>query len=47
MGLKIFNVIIWAIAGILNLTNDKISKLSYGLAWGVLMLYLIMYCFGY
>lgn len=47
MGLKIFNVIIWFAAGILNLTNDKISKLSYGLAWGVLMLYLVMYCFGY
>jgi hypothetical protein len=47
MGLKIFNVIVWAIAGILNLASDKISKLSYGLAWGVLMLYLIMYCFGY
>ena len=47
MGLKIFNVIIWLLAGIFTLASERVSKLSYGLAWGALMLYLVRYCFGY
>lgn len=45
MELKIFNVIIWLVAGVLNLASDKISKFSYAAAWIVLMIYLIAYCF--
>lgn len=45
MGLKIFCVAIWSIVGIVNLMSNKISKLSYGLAWSVLMLHLIVNCF--
>ena len=39
--LKLFNLIIWGLAGITNLMSDEVSKLSYGLLWGVLMMYLI------
>ena len=45
MGFEIFNVIIWFFAGIINLASEKISRLSYGMTWGVLMMYLIIYCF--
>lgn len=44
MNLKIFNVIIWAIAGVLNLACDEISKISYGMMWLVLMMYLVEKC---
>ena len=47
MELKVFNVIIWFIAGVLNLASKKISKFSYACAWTVLMMYLILYCFGF
>ena len=44
MNLKIFNVVIWAIAGILNLASNEISKFSYGIMWLVLMMYLVDRC---
>lgn len=43
MGLKIFNVIIWLVAGAINLASDKISKVSYATTWIVLMMYLVIY----
>lgn len=43
-GLSLFNVIIWAIAGILNLSCKEISKFSYAIMWVVLMMYLIDRC---
>lgn len=45
MGLKIFNVIIWTIAGVINLMNSDVSKLSYGLTWAALMIYVVGRCF--
>lgn len=45
MGLKIFNVIIWAIAGIINLSSKEIDKFQYAIMWIVLMMYLVDKCF--
>lgn len=43
-GLSLFNVIIWAIAGALNLAGKEINKFSYAMMWIVLMLNLIVDC---
>lgn len=40
--MKIALVIIWGIIGILNLTFGEISRLSYGMAWFLLMVYMIL-----
>ena len=44
-GLKIFNLVIWSIAGVMNLFSKKIDKFSYSIMWIVLMVYLIDACF--
>lgn len=44
-GLDLFNVIIWTIAGVLNLSCKEISKTSYAFMWVVLMMHLIAQCF--
>ena len=43
-GLKIFNLVIWLIAGVMNLCSKKIDKFSYAIMWIVLMVYLIDAC---
>jgi hypothetical protein len=43
-GLSLFNVIIWAIAGAMNLSCKEVSKYSYAMTWVVLMVYLICDC---
>lgn len=43
-GLSLFNVIIWAIAGALNLAGKEIDKFSYTIMWVVLMINLISDC---
>lgn len=43
----LINVLIWTFAGIVTLTNKYgITKLEYGLCWLVLMLQLVLNCFG-
>ena len=39
--IRLFNLILWGVAGVCNLMSDDISKLSYGLVWSVLMMYLV------
>lgn len=39
--LRMFNVIIWTIVGILNLKSNKIDKVSYAITWTTLMVYVI------
>lgn len=42
MGLKIVTLIIWVIVGLANLIFFKqIDKVSYGLAWSVLVIQLV------
>lgn len=43
--LNLFNVIIWAIAGIVNLSCKEVSKFSYAITWAILTLFLIIECF--
>ena len=43
-GLSLFNVIIWAIAGALNLASNEIDKFSYAMMWIVLMINLVCDC---
>jgi hypothetical protein len=43
-GLSLFNVIIWAIAGAMNLASKKIDKFSYAIMWVMLMINLISDC---
>ena len=45
MLLKIFNIILWFMVGVLSMLNPKISKASYFLCWFMLMLYMISYYF--
>ncbi len=45
MGLKIFNVVIWIIAGITNLTSSNINHFSYALMWVALIILLVARCF--
>lgn len=45
MGLRIFNVIIWTVVGIINLSSKEIDKSQYTIIWIVLMMYLIEKCF--
>ena len=42
--LYVFNVIIWLIAGVINLASSKIDKFSYTIVWIVLMMNLIGDC---
>ena len=41
IALKIFNIILWLIAGIIVLKGKKISKLEYLLAWSILEMILV------
>lgn len=43
--LAIFNVILWAAIGVINLSGKEISKFSYGLMWSLLMVHLVARCF--
>jgi hypothetical protein len=43
-GLSLFNIIIWAIAGALNLASKEIDKFSYAIMWVVLMINLVSDC---
>ena len=43
-GLSLFNVIIWAIIGAMNLAYKKIDKFSYAIMWVVLMINLVSDC---
>lgn len=43
--LAIFNVILWAAVGVVNLSGKQISKFSYGMVWTLLMIHLIARCF--
>lgn len=44
-GLCLFNVIMWGISGIINLSCKEVSKYSYALTWIVLMILLVDRCF--
>jgi hypothetical protein len=43
--LPIFNVVLWTIIGVVNLSRKEISKISYGLVWSLLMVHLVARCF--
>jgi hypothetical protein len=45
MGLKVFNVIIWTLAGVLTLMGDEVGKFTYGVTWATLMMYVVSRCF--
>lgn len=45
LGIKIFNVILWFIAGIVVLKSKKITKFDYGCAWIALEMILISFLF--
>ena len=44
--MKIALVIMWGIAGIIDLRSKQISKISYACVWGLLMFYLILNAIG-
>lgn len=43
-GLSLFNIIIWAIVGAMNLTCEEIDKFSYTIMWITLMINLVVDC---
>lgn len=46
IALKIFNIILWLIAGIIVLKGKKISKLEYFLVWSTLEIILAFNLFA-
>ena len=44
MNADLFNLIVWAIIGVLNLIVGNVTRTSYAIMWVILMLQLIENC---
>mgnify|MGYP001457147776 CR=1 FL=1 len=44
--LRLFNVVAWTLLGLYNLiARGEISKVEYGIMWGLLVMYLVIHAF--